>query len=124
MLVNFKDRRGKRVKGGKQKNDDFYRIRVVLFLSAFGASRITDMREKGEYGLGTMNKGSLLVLLEKMIEDNWIKKTISEDAKNVKRYSLNKRGTQMRDFIRELQNNDESNPLFDCDLFLGAKAIV
>ena len=123
-MVKFKDRRGQRVKAGKQKNDDFYRIRVVLFLSAFGASRITDMREKGEYGLGTMNKGSLQVLLEKMIEDNWIKKTISEDAKNVKRYSLNKRGTQMRDFIRELQNNDESNPLFDCDLFLGLKAIM
>ena len=123
-MIKFKDRRGQRVKGGKQKNDDFYRFRVVLFLSAFGASRITDMREKGEYGLGTMNKGSLLILLEKMIEDNWIKKTISEDAKNVKRYSLNKRGTQARDFIRELANNDENNPFFDCDLFLGIKSIV
>jgi len=123
-LGKFKDRRGKRAKGGKQKNDDFYRIRVVLFLSAFGESRITDMREKGEYGLGTMNKGSLLVLLEKMIEDNWIKKTISDDSKNVKKYSLNKKGAQIKDFIKELQNNDENNPLFDCDLFLGVKAIV
>ncbi len=123
-MGKFKDRRGQRVKGGKQKNDDFYRIRVVLFLSAFDESRITDMREKGEYGLGTMNKGSLLVLLEKMIEDNWIKKTISDDSKNVKKYSLNKKGTQIKDFIKELQNNDENNPLFDCDLFLGVKAIV
>ena len=122
-MGKFKDRRGQRVKGGKQKNDDFYRIRVVLFLSAFDESRITDMREKGEYGLGTMNKGSLLVLLEKMIEDKWIKRTISEDSKNVKRYSLNKKGTEMRDFIRHLRDSDPNNSLLDCDLFLGVRSL-
>jgi len=32
LVKKISDRRGKTVKGGKQKSNDFYRIRVTLYL--------------------------------------------------------------------------------------------
>ena len=110
--------RGRKVKSDYQ-HDDFYQIRILMYLSAHEEARIGDFTKKGEYGI-TSNKTTVGRLLGEMIDTGWVKKTISPDAKNVKKYSLTEKGQQMRDFIRELPEN---HPLFDCKLFSGIKSL-
>ena len=107
---------------GKQKNPGFYRIRIAMYLHAFSEARITDFRKKGEYGI-IMNKTDLLILLGKMIEEKWIKRTISEDAQNVKKYSLDKKGQEMAEFIHHLRDTEQNHPLFECESFIGIKSL-
>jgi len=107
-------------KGKKDyQNDDFYQIRILMYLSHHKEARIGDFTKEGEYGI-TSNKTTVGRLLVEMIDAGWIKKTISEDAKNVKKYSLIEKGHEMKDFIRELQQN---HPLFDFKLFTGIKSL-
>jgi len=108
--------------GGKQKNPGFYRIRIVMYLHAFRKTRITDFRKKGEYGI-IMNKTDLLILLGKMIDEKWIKRTISEDAQNVKKYSLDKKGQEMVEFIHHLRDTEPNHPIFECESFIGIKSL-
>ena len=110
--------RGRKVKSDYQ-HDDFYQIRILMYLSAFGEARISDFTKNREYGI-TSNKTTVGRLLGEMIDAGWVKKTISEDSKNVKKYSLDEKGHQMKDFIRELQEN---HPLFDCKLFTNFKSL-
>jgi len=117
------DRRGVRVTGEKQKNDDFYRIRVVMFLKSYGEANQSEMQHKKEYGLSRMNRGSLKILLEKMIENKWIKSCPDPHAKNVTIYSLNKKGHTLADTFQELRNKDENHPLFDFETFSGIKLL-
>ena len=93
-----------------------------MYLTAEGKARITDFQKKGEYGI-TSNKHKLGRILGEMIEDKWIKRTILDDAKNVKIYTLAEKGHQMKDFILKLRNEEESHPLFDCELFNGVKSL-
>lgn len=94
-----------------------------MFLSAFGESRITDFEKKREYGVSSMNRVDLSLLLKKMIVEKWIKKSISKDAKNVKKYSLIKRGREMVNYIKELRNKEEDHPLFEVETFYGVKSL-
>jgi len=110
--------RGRKVKADYQ-HDDFYQIRILMYLSAHEEARISDFAKNGEYGI-TSNKTKLKRILGEMIDAGWIKKTIPEYAKNVKIFSLNEKGHEMKDFIRELQEN---HPLFDCKSFTGIKSL-
>jgi len=107
-------------KGKKDyQHDDFYQIRILMHLSSHEEARLSDLISSGQYGI-TSNKKTVLRLLAEMIDAGWIKKTISEDSKNVKKYSLGEKGHEMKDFIRELQEN---HPLFDCKSFTGIKSL-
>jgi len=111
------DRRGIRVKGGKQKDDSYYRIRIVMYLLAFGESNISDIARSSSYGISSINKVNLKILLEKMIVEKWIKKS------KYKIYSLDKKGQEMVNFLVHLKNNDENHPLFDVESFIGIKSL-
>jgi len=111
--------RGKKGKSDYQ-HDDFYQIRILMYLTHHEEARLAEFTKKGEYGI-TSNKTRLIRLLGEMIDAGWIKKTIPEYAQNVKIYSLNEKGRQMKDFIRELQQKEPNHPLFDCKLFDGIK---
>ena len=93
-----------------------------MYLSGHEEARISDFISNGQYGI-TSNKTTVGRLLGEMIVAGWIKKTISPDAKNVKKYSLTERGHQMKDFVRELQQKEQNHPLFDCKLFSGIKSL-
>ena len=118
MVHKFHDRRGKRLKGGEQKHPDFYRIRVVMYLLEFHESNISDMTRSSKYELSRANKGRLAILLAKMVEEGWIKKS------KYKIFSLDEKGTKMANMIKKIQNEDENNPLFQIEAFLGLKSIV
>jgi len=109
--------RGRKGKSDYQ-HDDFYRIRILKYLSDHEEARLTDLLTEKKYGI--VGKRTAIRLLGEMKDDGWINKTISPDAKNVKKYSLTDKGQQMRDFIRELPEN---HPLFDCKLFNGIKSL-
>ena len=113
--------RGRKVKSDYQ-HDDFYQIRILMYLAAYSKAKISDFSKKGEYGI-TSNKQKLGRILGEMIEDKWINRTILDDAKNVKIYTLAEKGHQMKDFILKLRNEEEKHPLFDCDLFSGVKSL-
>ena len=106
--------RGRR--GGKQRNPEFYRIRVLMCLAAFKESNISDFRMKRDYGI-IMNKGDLKNLLDRMIQEEWIKKS------KYKIYSLDEKGQKMKDYIRNLLDKEENHPLFDCESFEGIESI-
>jgi len=113
--------RGRKVKADYQ-HDDFYQIRILMYLSAYTEARIGDFAKKGEYGI-TSNKTTVGRLLGEMVDAGWVKKTTSPDAKNVKKYSLAEKGHEMKDFIRELQQKEQNHPLFDFKLFTGIKSL-
>ena len=117
MVRTREDRRGIRVKGGKQKDDSYYRIRIVMYLLAFRESNISDMARSSSYGISSINKVNLKILLEKMIVEKWIKKS------KYKIYSLDKKGQEMANFLVHLKNNDENHPLFDVESFIGIKSL-
>ena len=117
MVLTRKDRRGIRVKGGKQKDDSYYRIRIVMYLLAFREANISDIARSGSYGISSINKVNLKILLEKMIVEKWIKKS------KYKIYALDKKGQEMVNFLVNLKNNDENHPLFDVESFIGIKSL-
>jgi len=105
-------------KGGKQKPPEFYRIRIIMYLAAArnNESNISDFRMGEGYGI-IMNKGDLKNLLDKMIQEKWIKKN------KYKIYSLDEKGQQMKDYVRSLLAKEENHPLFDCESFDGIGSI-
>ncbi|MCH7649138.1 MAG: hypothetical protein IIA83_11100 [Thaumarchaeota archaeon] len=117
MVRTREDRRGIRVKGGKQKDDSYYRIRIVMYLLAFREANISDIARSSSYGISSINKVSLKILLEKMILEKWIKKS------KYKIYSLDKKGQEMTNFLVNLKNNDENHSLFDVESFIGIKSL-
>ena len=118
MVKKLHDRRGKNVKGGEQKHPDYYRVRVVLYLLDVVESNITDMTLNSKYDLSRANKGRLAILLEKMVEEKWIKKS------KYKIYSLNEKGQSFANTIKLILKNDESDPLFEFEAFAGVKSLV
>lgn len=81
------------------------------------------MRENGEHEIGTMNKGLLRLLLLKMVDEDWLDREISKDNPMIKRYSLKEKGREMVNFIRNLRDKDENNPLFRFDSLKGIKSL-
>jgi len=81
------------------------------------------MRENGEYRIGTMNKGLLRLLLLKMVDEDWLDMKISKDNPMIKRYSLKEKGLEMLNFIRNLRDKDENNPLFRFDSLKEIKSL-
>ena len=116
------DRRGKTVTGEKQKNDDYYRIRIVLYLFANKQANRNEMLLNRNYGLNRMERGRLSNLLEKMSIDNWIEK-FEEKGVHYPLFKLDEKGFEMARYIKKLAEEESSNFLFDLENFAGVKRL-
>jgi len=94
-----------------------------MFLLAHKESNQSEMQHKKQYGLSRMNRGSLKILLEKMLESKWIKSFKDPHSKNVTVYTLNKKGLQLANTIQDLHHKDENHPLFDFETFKDVKLL-
>lgn len=116
------DRRGKVVKGGKQKKDDLYRIRIMLYLLEVKQQNKNQIQLNSKYGISTIEASRLKTLLLNMVEDNWIEQVKIEGV-NHPVYKLTQRGLSITNFIKNLQDN-KADFLLDLDCFANIKEIV
>ena len=123
MVRKRTDRRGEHVTGESYKNNDYYRIRIVMYLLSNPESNRHQMLHKKDYGLSRIERGRLTILLEKMIEAGWLLKFDSPHATGVIVYNLDKKGQAMAEYIKKLKEEKESHPFFDLETFVGIKAL-
>ena len=114
------DRRGQKVSGGAYRNDDFYRMRIVMCLFANKEFNRSQMLSNREFGLSRMERGRLTLLLEKMIIGGWVKSFSTKYALTTITYSLNERGRIMAETIQKF---NESDPIFDLESFNNVKLL-
>lgn len=122
MVKKKSDRRGKIVSGGKQKNDDFYRIRIALYLLEVKQQNTNQIKLNSKYGINSIEASRLKNLLLNMIKDNWIEK-IETPGVHYPAFKLTEHGLEIVNSIKQ-QVNDQSNFLFDLDCFANIKGIV
>jgi len=108
--------------GASYRYDDFYKIRVVMFLFANPESNRNQMKLNSESGLSSKEGGDLTSLLEQMISDGWIKKFESKHTTGRIVYTLEEKGRKVAELIKKLLE-EERNPLFDLDCFRGVKLL-
>ncbi len=123
MVRKRTDRRGEHVTGGSYKNDDYYRIRIVMYLLANPESNRHQMLHKKDYGLSRIERGRLTILLEKMKEAGWLVKFESPHATGVIVYNLDKKGLAMAEYIKKLKEESETHPFFDLETFFGINSL-
>jgi len=122
LVKTISDRRGKTVKGGKQKKDDFYRIRITLYLLEVKQQNKNQIQLNSKYGISTIEASRLKTLLLNMIDDSWIDKVEIEGV-HYPAYKLTQRGLLIANFIKNLQDN-KADFLLDLDCFANIKGIV
>lgn len=120
MVRKREGRSEKRATSGKNRLDDFYKIRIIKFLSSCTEASKAQLQEKGEYGIGPMNRTDLRIIMEKMFEKKWITRRQDDHSKNVTLWALTEKGRKMADMIR---NTDDEHPLFDLDAFRNVKSL-
>jgi len=116
------DRRGKKVTSEKQKNDDFYRIRIVMYLFANKEGNRNQMMHNNDFGINRIERGRLSNLLEKMIEDGWMQK-IETSGMYYPIYKLDTKGLEVASFIQKLKSEEPSNFHFEFESFAGIKRL-
>lgn len=122
MVKKNSDRRGKTVSGSKQKNDDFYRIRIALYLLEVKQQNKNQIKLNSKYGISSIEASRLKNLLLNMMEDNWIEK-IETPGVHYPAFKLTEHGLKIVDYIKN-QINDQTNFLLDLDCFANIKEIV
>lgn len=122
MVKTSSDRRGKVVKGGKQKKDDFYRIRITLYLLEEKQRNKNQIQLNSKYGISTIEASRLKTLLLNMVEDEWIEQ-IETEGVHILTYKLTSRGLLIANFIKNLQD-EHADFLLDLDCFSNIKSIV
>ena len=116
------DRRGKTVKGGKQKNDDFYRIRISLYLLEVKQQNMNQIKHNRKYGINSIEASRLKNLLFNMMDDNWIEQ-IDNPAVHYPIYKLTELGIKITNSIKNLRD-DQTNYLLDLECFANIKEIA
>ena len=94
-----------------------------MHIYANGESYKNKMKHDTEGGLSSVEGTDLNVHLEKMIDDEWIKKFQSPHHKKVQVYKLDKKGREIAETIEELVKKDHSIlelPVFYDVKFLGS----
>lgn len=114
------DRRGKKVTGGAYRNDDYYRIRIVMCLFANKELNRSQMLTNSEFGLNRMERGRLTLLLEKMLRDSWVRSFSTKYSQNIITYCLDEKGLKMATTLQEL---NEIHPIFDLESFNAVKLL-
>ena len=122
MVKTISDRRGKIVKGGKQKKNDFYRIRITLYLLEVKQQNKNQIQLNSKYGISTIEASRLKTLLLNMIDDGWIDKVEIEGV-HYPAYKLTQCGLLIANFIKNLQDT-KADFLLDLDCFANIKGIV
>jgi len=122
LVKIISDRRGKIVKGGKQKKDDFYRIRITLYLLEVKQQNKNQIQLNSKYGISTIEASRLKTLLLNMIEDDWIERVETEGV-HYPAYKLSQRGLLIANFIKHLEDN-KADFLLDLDCLANIKEIV
>ena len=120
MVRASTDRRGQKVAGGAYRNDDYYRIRIVMCLFANKELNRSQMLTNSEFGLNRMERGRLTLLLEKMVSAGWINSFSTKYSQNIITYSLDDRGLSMAKTLQEL---NEKHPIFDLESFNAIKLL-
>ena len=123
MARKGKYRREGRTGGGSYRYDDYYKIRLVMFLFANPESNRNQMKLNKESGLSSMEGGKMTSLLETMVEDGWIKKFESTHTTGRIVYTLEEKGRKVAELIKKLLEESEHTPLFDLDCFRGVKLL-
>ena len=111
----------KRAKGPTYLNKDNTKLKVIMYLYFVGKSNKYRMLNDKDSGLKNQEWSSFDNTLNIMVEEEWIKKYQSEDAKNVSMYTLREKGEVVAKFIQD--NNDETkpHPFFSLDAFHDVK---
>ena len=122
MVKKISDRRGKTVKGGKQNCDDFYRIRIILYLLEVGQQNKNQICLNSKYGINRIEGARLKTLLFNMIEDGWIKQ-VKIDGVNYPVYKITGLGSQIAEDIKHLCY-ESTHFLLRLDSFANLKEIV
>lgn len=122
MVKTKSDRRGKIISGGKQKNDDFYRIRIALYLLEVTQQNTNQIKLNSKYGINSIEASRLKNLLLNMVEDNWIEK-IETPGVHYPFFRLTERGLTIVEYFKT-QIGDQTNFLLDLDCFANIKEIV
>ncbi len=120
MVRSSVDRRGEKVTGGPFRNDDYYRIRIVMCLLAKKEQNRSDMLHNSEFGLNRIERGRLTILLEKMQLAGWIKSYGTKYDKSQITYILDEKGLMMAETIKKF---DDSHPIFDFESFTKVKLL-
>jgi len=123
LIRSREDKRGSKVTGsGPYRNDDYYRVRIVLCLFSSNEHKLnrSKMLTNGEFGLNRMERRRLTLLLEEMIIHGWIKSFSTKYSPNTITYKLDERGLKMAETIKKF---DESDPIFDLELFNNVKLL-
>lgn len=122
MGKKVSDRRGKVVTGAKQKNDDFYRIRIVMLLYNVKQENKNQIKHNSKYGINPIEAGRLTNLLQKMVDDDWIEE-VKESGVHYSLYKLSEKGLDVARYFQKLRNDDSSNFLFDFEYLTGIKRL-
>ena len=120
MVRSSVDRRGKKVTGGAYRNDDYYRIRIVMCLLTNKELNRSQMLTNSEFGLNRMERGRLTLLLEKMVRAGWINSFSTKYSQNIVTYCLDEKGLSMANTIKEF---NEKHPIFDLESFNALKLL-
>ena len=97
----------KRESGPTYLDDDNYRLKIVMHLFTRTGKESNRNIMKHTPGLTSIEGTKLNILLEKMIEDKWVKKFSSPHSKNIIVYSLDEKGIQVANTIKNLIENDD-----------------
>jgi len=117
-------RKGKyqrRKTGPTYLDENNYRCKIIMHLYARDQNQSNRNIIKHTPGLSTIEGTKLDILLDKMIEDNWVKKFTSPHAKNITVFELNEKGHKVAETIKSLIEND--NPLLKLPTFFEVKRV-
>ena len=76
-----------------------------------------------EPGLSTIKYNDLTVILEQMIESGWIRKFPSPHSKNIMVYTLEEKGREVANTIKEIQEKNSEHPLMELETFYDVKVL-
>jgi len=115
------DRRRKGSRGRKQKSDDFYRVRITLYLLEVTQQNKNQIQLNSKYGISTIEAGRLKILLLNMIDDDWIQE-IKNSGVHYPVYKLSEKGLKIANFIKNPEEDHDF--LSDMNCFANIKEIV
>ncbi len=102
-------------------NKDNVRLKVIMWLYSQGKSNQYKMMKDSKSGIRGQKWVTLANVLDELNNWKWIEKKQSEDAANVKVFSLTEKGTNIAKAITELETN--SPELWKLDSFFEVKRI-
>ena len=111
----------RREKGPKYSNKDNTVGKVIMYLYFVGKSNKYNLIQGKNSGLNNQEWNAFSTTLDKMVEDELIKKYQSEDAKNVTMYALLDKGKEFAKFVEDNYERTPKHPIFTLEAFYDIK---